>query len=313
MIEEMISNLSKMIKGQMGKADMAITDYKSGSIAQISPYKTLLEIYVEQELYLMESSDELEKAIANIIERQKIIEEQYASTRIGEGFIQMLGGMMSMATGMTLIAVTAGLATPIVLGAAVVGYCSILYGYSNTSEATQNLFYGFSGDGTSIAFNPIRDVYFASNPELYCKIGNTSTIISTIGTPIIDNTLIQGIPTKQVVKDMSKCMLSGVVGSRVSHTLADKYNWNPYLTMGIGIGLSGIIYRGIEVADGAIAKGRQISISKKDSARVVLRDEKERYSSFGDLMSPEDRERYECYWDYAKNDIAVEDRIRLSQ
>lgn len=63
MIEEMISNLSKMIKGQMGKADMAITDYKSGSIAQIAPYKTLLEIYVEQELYLMESSDELEKAI----------------------------------------------------------------------------------------------------------------------------------------------------------------------------------------------------------------------------------------------------------
>jgi len=53
------------------------------------------------------------------------------------------------------------------------------------SEGGNNLFYGLKGDGTSVAVNPIRDSIFKSNLELYYKIGNASTIMSTMGTPIV--------------------------------------------------------------------------------------------------------------------------------
>ena len=43
-----------------------------------------------------------------------------------------------------------------------------------------NISLGFSGDGFTMAENPIRDTLFAGNPELYYNIGNASTMISAM-------------------------------------------------------------------------------------------------------------------------------------
>ncbi len=92
----------------------------------------------------------------------------------------------------------------------------------------------------SIAVNPIRDGIFKSNPELYYKIGNASTIISSMGTPIAS-----GVPVERVMATQTKCMISGTVGSVASNALMDRYDLNPYMAMGIGIGISGLTCEGI--------------------------------------------------------------------
>ena len=75
-------------------------------------------------------------------------------------------------------------AAPIVFSAAVVGGTSTLYGLSNATEGMNNISLGFSGDGFTMAENPIRDTLFAGNPELYYTIGNASTIISVMALPM---------------------------------------------------------------------------------------------------------------------------------
>ena len=47
-----------------------------------------------------------------------------------------------------------------------------------------NISLGFSGDGFTMAENPIRDTLFAGNPELYYTIGNASTMISAMALPM---------------------------------------------------------------------------------------------------------------------------------
>ena len=47
-----------------------------------------------------------------------------------------------------------------------------------------NISLGFSGDGFTMAENPIRDTLFAGNPELYYTIGNASTMISAMALPL---------------------------------------------------------------------------------------------------------------------------------
>ena len=47
-----------------------------------------------------------------------------------------------------------------------------------------NISLGFSGDGFTMAENPIRDTLFAGNPELYYNIGNASTMISAMALPM---------------------------------------------------------------------------------------------------------------------------------
>ena len=157
---------------------------------------------------------------------------------------------------------------------------------------------------TSVAVNPIRDTYFASNPELYCKIANKSTIISTMGTPVV-----KGVPIEKVMATQAKRLASGAVGSIASNAIMDRYDLNPYVAMGIGMGISGLAYRGINVV-GNMDYVNRFGVKPVEAIPV---DSKGAYTSFGELMSAEEKVRYDLYWDYAENGIDVEDRVRLSQ
>ena len=241
-MDEMLSNLSGLINNQIGKSDFSITNYEVGAITKLSNYETLSELFAKQQDYLSNSIKERAKAMEGYNIRQQILaEEAYAKERIAEGGLQTVGGVISVVAGAGLIIATAGAATPIVAGALVVGTCSMTYGLSNTEEGLDNVYYGIKGDGKSIAVNPIRDTYFASNPELYYKIGNASTIISSLGAPIAS-----GVPVEQVMATRVKGIVSSAVGVTASNALMDRYDLNPYIAMGIGMGISGITYKGID-------------------------------------------------------------------
>jgi len=64
--------------------------------------------------------------------------------------------------------------------------------------------------------------------ELHYKIGNASTIISTMGTPIAS-----GVPVEQVIAIRTKRLASSAVGPAASNALIDRYNLNPYIAIAI--------------------------------------------------------------------------------
>ena len=86
--------------------------------------------------------------------------DKLADDRKAEGLKQLLAGIVSATVGTALIFATAGAAAPIVFSAAVVGGTSTLYGLSNATEGMNNISLGFSGDGFTMAENPIRDTLF---------------------------------------------------------------------------------------------------------------------------------------------------------
>src|SRR3712207_9585511 len=75
--------------------------------------------------------------------------------------------LVTIAVGVTAIVMTAGAATPLVVGACVVGSCTAAYGASNLYEAGHNIYLGSVGDGLTVATNPLRDTLFMGNDRLY--------------------------------------------------------------------------------------------------------------------------------------------------
>ena len=92
--------------------------------------------------------------------------------------------------GTALILATAGTAAPIVFLVQLLWEGHLPYmGLSNATEGMNNISLGFSGDGFTMAENPIRDTLFAGNPDLYYPIGNASTMRSTQGGGVLWDTM----------------------------------------------------------------------------------------------------------------------------
>ena len=61
-----------------------------------------------------------------------------------------------------------------------------------------------------------------------------------MGTPVV-----KGVPIEKVMATQAKRLASGAVGSIASNAIMDRYDLNPYVAMGIGMGISGLTYKGI--------------------------------------------------------------------
>ena len=131
--------------------------------------------------YVAQNMAQYEEAMKKFEDKMN---DKLADDRKAEGLKQLLAGIVSVTVGTALIFATAGAAAPIVFSAAVVGGTSTLYGLSNATEGMNNISLGFSGDGFTMAENPIRDTLFAGNPDLYYTIGNASTMISAMALPM---------------------------------------------------------------------------------------------------------------------------------
>ena len=86
----------------------------------------------------------------------------------------ILGGM--------LVVATCGMALPLVttVGVVAIGLGTTAYGCANAIEGGQDVYAGVTGDPRMVSVNPIRDILFASNPELYYLIGNALTISASM-------------------------------------------------------------------------------------------------------------------------------------
>ena len=180
-MDSMLESIRSILIARTGSPAISVTNYQAGSIAMLPSYQRLQMGYEASGNFVAQNIAQYEAAMKKFEDKMN---DKLADDRKAEGLKQLLAGIVSATVGTALIFATAGAAAPIVFSAAVVGGTSTLYGLSNATEGMNNISLGFSGDGFTVAENPIRDTLFAGNPELYYTIGNASTMISAMALPM---------------------------------------------------------------------------------------------------------------------------------
>ena len=180
-MDSMMESIRSILIARTGSSAVSVTNYQAGSIAMLPAYQRLQMDYEASGNYVDQNIAQYEAAMKKFEDKMN---DKLADDRKAEGLKQLLAGIVSATVGTALIFATAGAAAPIVFSAAVVGGTSTLYGLSNATEGMNNISLGFSGDGFTMAENPIRDTLFAGNPDLYYTIGNASTMISAMALPM---------------------------------------------------------------------------------------------------------------------------------
>ena len=180
-MDSMLESIRSILIARTGSPAISVTNYQAGSIAMLPAYQRLQMGYEESGNFVAQNMAQYEEAMKKFEDKMN---DKLADDRKAEGLKQLLAGIVSATVGTALIFATAGAAAPIVFSAAVVGGTSTLYGLSNATEGMNNISLGFSGDGFTMAENPIRDTLFAGNPDLYYTIGNASTMISAMALPM---------------------------------------------------------------------------------------------------------------------------------
>ncbi len=108
------------------------------------------------------------------------------------------------------------------------------------------------GDARSTAFNPIRDTIFASNPELYYKIGNTATMLTVLSLPVGMSmeaaVAVGGSPLRAGITELGKFGISTIAGEVTTDKVTE---WTGSEALGIiaGMGTSSLSYGGLSAAD----------------------------------------------------------------
>ena len=180
-MDSMMESIRSILIARTGSSSVSVTHYQAGSIAMLPAYQRLQMGYQASGNYVAQNMAQYEAAMKKFEDKMN---DKLSDDRKAEGLKQLLAGIVSATVGTALIFATAGAAAPIVFSAAVVGGTSTLYGLSNATEGMNNISLGFSGDGFTMAENPIRDTLFAGNPDLYYTIGNASTMISAMALPM---------------------------------------------------------------------------------------------------------------------------------
>ena len=181
-MDSMMESIRSILIARTGSSSVSVTNYQAGSIAMLPAYQRLQMGYEASGNYVAQNMAQYEAAMKKFEDKMN---DKLSDDRKAEGLKQLLAGIVSATVGTALILATAGTAAPIVFfSATVVGGTSTLYGLSNATEGMNNISLGFSGDGFTMAENPIRDTLFAGNPELYYTIGNASTMISAMALPL---------------------------------------------------------------------------------------------------------------------------------
>ena len=180
-MNSMLESIRSILIARTGSPAISVTNYQAGSIAMLPSYQRLQMGYEASGNFVAQNIAQYEAAMKKFEDKMN---DKLSDDRKAEGLKQLLAGIVSATVGTALIFATAGAAAPIVFSAAVVGGTSTLYGLSNATEGMNNISLGFSGDGFTMAENPIRDTLFAGNPDLYYTIGNASTMISAMALPM---------------------------------------------------------------------------------------------------------------------------------
>ena len=250
---EMLESMGRIIQGQLRGSGANIRNYQPGSLKQTEAYQKAGAVNRMQEMYIGLVKEEVEASEDNYVERKEAWEEELRKRKEQE-LIHIIEGIGIMIVGTYVTITTMGAGLPMVVTAAevVLGSTATVYGASNNMEALSNLYQAMGGDARSTAFNPIRDTIFASNPELYYKIGNTATMLTVLSLPVGMSmeaaVAVGGSPLRAGITELGKFGISTMVGEVTTDKVTE---WTGSEALGIiaGMGTSSLSYGGLSAVD----------------------------------------------------------------
>ncbi|HEL1039506.1 TPA: hypothetical protein TVE65_001512 [Streptococcus equi subsp. zooepidemicus] len=206
--KELLASTKALIAEYSSKPKRA-GSYQVGDIGQLNTIKRFATAYQGVARHLETNAKRLQAAQER---DQARFEAVAAEDRAGQGWVDLALSLVTIAVGVAAIVMTAGAATPLVVGAFVAGSGTVAYGVSNLYEAGHNIYLGSVGDGVTVATNPLRDTLFMGNDRLYHQIGGLFTTASAALIPIGQ--------TKSVAKGLTEFTIGevgGFIGGQASY------------------------------------------------------------------------------------------------
>ncbi|HEL1012612.1 TPA: hypothetical protein TVB68_001821 [Streptococcus equi subsp. ruminatorum] len=206
--KELLASTRALITEYSSKPKRA-GSYQVGDIGQLNTIKRFATAYQGVARHLETNAKRLQAAQER---DQARFEAVAAEDRASQGWIDLALSLVTIAVGVAAIVMTAGAATPLVVGACVVGSGTVAYGASNLYEAGHNIYLGSVGDGVTVATNSLRNTLFMGNDKLYHQIGGLFTTASAVMIPIGQ--------TKSVAKGLTEFTIGevgGFIGGQASY------------------------------------------------------------------------------------------------
>ena len=252
--------------------------YHSGDFqydAHVSEFVAALQAGGE---YLESRSDRLERAFENEKAVQEALDAETAQAREDRGKLQIVIGVGVVIANVGVIVATFGMAAPasFAVTAAVFGGMGTMYGLSEVSEGVEDTIYGYYGDITSVAVNPIRDTIFMGNQGVYDAWGNISTTVASLCVPAAAGWQAAKVGGKQALFEMGRKMAKDKIIDMASDTIA-QYSvdlldqdgeMKEYQKEALRLGASKIISKGFEkVSDRLEGKTFRNDMDKTEQKR----------------------------------------------
>ncbi|MCD3398521.1 LXG domain-containing protein [Streptococcus equi subsp. zooepidemicus] len=283
--KELLASTKALIAEYSSKPKRA-GSYQVGDMGQLNTIKRFATAYQGVARHLETNAKRLQAAQER---DQARFEAVAAEDRAKQGWIDLALSLVTIAVGVAAIVMTAGAATPLVVGACVVGSCTVAYGASNLYEAGHNIYLGSVGDGVTVATNPLRDTLFMGNDRLYHQVGGLFTTASAALIPIGQ--------TKSIAKGLTEFTIGevgGFIGGQAS------YHGTKLLGCSEQDAQSATLVGNILGGFAASSAARRFSLNELPTSK-----------SFIDGMSPEDSQRYIQWNKYAKAGLSPSDRVRI--
>lgn len=272
-----------------------IASYRSGEVVRNTEMLDLYQRVLDSGKYIEEHRDEIELAAAEQEEAFAQMQADYEAAceaREQEGKMKMLQGGIAIVVGTLAIVGTAGMATPIVVTAAVSGGGAVLYGASTSIEGAQDWHLGSIGDLETASINPIRDTVFAGSQELYDMWGSLSMTVAGLCIPTgravnsaagFGKEAMVKAAVKAITWESAKGAAVDWASQNITQYAAEQFNLNQFQAAILNIGLN------IGLDQGADMAGRRMGVIDDPQST--------------DWMPYDDAKRYNQYWNELEQGI----------
>ncbi|HEL1222588.1 TPA: hypothetical protein TVN86_001176 [Streptococcus equi subsp. zooepidemicus] len=320
--KELLASTKALIAEYSSKPKRA-GSYQVGDIGQLNTIKRFATAYQGVARHLETNAKRLQTAQER---DQARFEAVAAEDRAGQGWVDLALSLVTIAVGVAAIVMTAGAATPLVVGAFVAGSGTVAYGASNLYEAGHNIYLGSVGDGVTVATNLLRDTLFMGNDRLYHQVGGLFTTASAALIPIGQ--------TKSIAKGLTEFTIGevgGFIGGQASYhgtKLLGGSEQDAQRATLVGNILGGFaassVARRFSLNEPIAARvtkptySRQQLLKNLESSRLARESSRfksyvarEKFTTTLAGMSPEDSQRYIQWHKYAKSGLNPSDRVRI--
>ena len=180
---------TKSLLAEHSSRDRSMGSYQVGDFRQLPSMNRFRMAVQQSAIYLNDHMPQFQAAQ----EREKV--RVYAEERTKKGAMDLVFGVLTIVAGATALVMPVGAMLPIVTLAFKSGALAFsMSGVSNSIEAGWNIYYGLSGDGKSVAVNPIRDTMFIGKGELYHSLGQIFGLTTGVFIPIAKTkSIVQGL------------------------------------------------------------------------------------------------------------------------